>query len=338
MRLNERHDEMLAALGGFYRTWIAYLGIELEFFHALRAAGTSGMTIAELAARTETHPKAVATWAWAAGAHDLISVSDVLRVDDEIVAVLLEEDRTAYLGGQVIQSVVSTLDWDRMLDFFRTGIPSPHRPDRYRMAIERVTRQDIAVFFSEGLAAIPNLVAKLSGGGRVLDVHCGGGRWLVAMAQRFPKLTLVGIEAEEDSRTRAERLIEDTDLADRIRIEAVARHEVTRPGRFDLAYYQYALHALPDPAASIRASWESLEPDGWLLVLDWLLPTDDEELHSIQGELIAGVHLDEVFMGAGLHDADAFLGWFTAAGTPSPEVIELPSGATLFVLHRPPTT
>ncbi|MEO5918344.1 MAG: class I SAM-dependent methyltransferase [Candidatus Limnocylindrales bacterium] len=337
MRLDERHDDMLAALGGFYRTWIAYLGIELEFFHALRTAGAAGLTVAELAARTETHPKAVATWAWAADAHGLISDTDVLRVDDELAAVLLDEERTAYLGGQVIQSVVSTLDWDRMLDFFRTGIPASSRPDRFRMAIERVTRQDIAVFFSEALSAVPNLVTKLTGGGRVLDIHCGGGRWLVAMAQRFPNLTLVGIEAEADSRVRAERLIEDSDLEDRIRIEAVARDQVTRPGRFDLCYYQYALHALPHPAASIKASWVALEPDGWLVVLDWLLPTDDEELHSIHGELIAGVHLDEVFMGAGLHDVDAFLGWFAAAGTPTPEVIELPSGATLFVLHRPPT-
>lgn len=328
---------MLAALGGFYRTWIAYLGIELEFFHALRTAGAAGLTVAELAARTETHPKAVATWAWAADAHGLISGTDALRVDDELAAVLLDEERTAYLGGQVIQSVVSTLDWDRMLDFFRTGIPASSRPDRFRMAIERVTRQDIAVFFTEALSAVPNLVTKLTGGGRVLDVHCGGGRWLVAMAQRFPNLTLVGIEAEADSRVRAERLIEDSDLEDRIRIEAVARDQVTRSGRFDLCYYQYALHALPHPAASIRASWDCLEPDGWLVVLDWLLPTDDEELHSIHGELIAGVHLDEVFMGAGLHDVDAFMGWFAAAGTPTPEVIELPSGATLFVLHRPPT-
>ena len=69
-----------------------------------------------------------------------------------------------------------------MEDFFRTGQPITERPDRYRMAIERLTRQDIAVFFQEVLAAMPQLVADLSRGGRVVDIHCGGGRWLVAMA------------------------------------------------------------------------------------------------------------------------------------------------------------
>ena len=334
MRIDEQHDELIAALGGFYRTWIVYLGLELGFFQALRSAGESGLTVEALAARTGTHPRATATWAWAADAHGLIESADVLRVDADLAVVLLDEQRTVFLGGQFVHSVVAALDWDKMLDFFQSGVPIQSRPDRYRAAIEQVTRQDIAVFFAEALAALPDLVARLSRGGRVLDVHCGGGRWLVAMAQRFPSLTLVGIEAEHDSRARAEHLIEDTDLEDRVRIEADWRPEMTRSGRFDLVYYQYALHSLRDPAASLRASWEALEPGGSLLVLDWLLPTDQDELHSIHGELTAGVHLDEVFMGAGLRDVAAFMAWFAEAGTPPPDVIELPSGATLFALQR----
>lgn len=335
MHLNDQHDDMIAALGGFYRTWIAYLGIELEFFHVLRAAGAEGLTTEELATRTGTHPKAVTTWAWAADAHGLLTSTDRLRVDDALAAVLIDEQRTAYLGGQVIHSVVSTLDWNGMLDFFRTGAPIRSRPDRYRTAIERVTRQDVAVFFAEALAALPDLVARLSRGGRVLDVHCGGGRWLVAMAQRFPNLSLIGIEDEPDSRVRASQLVEDAGLIERIQIDSVSIHDIAGP--FDAIYYQYALHALADPAASLRDAWAAVAPDGWLLVLDWLLPTDDDELHSIHGELIAGVHLDEVFSGVGLYDVNGYLGWFKAAETPDPTVIELPSGATFFALHRPPT-
>lgn len=334
MHLEEQHDDVIAALGGFYRTWIAYLGIELGFFHALRAAGQSGLSAADLAARTGSHPKAVETWAWAADAHGLVSSSDVLRLDESLAAVLLDEQRTVYLGGQVVHSVVSTLDWDAMLDFFRSGLPVRSRPDRYREAIERVTRQDVAVFFAEALAALPDLVVRLSLGGRVLDVHCGGGRWLVAMAQRFPGLTLVGIEDEPDSRTRAGQLVEDADLRARIRLEPGSGDAAVRLGPFDLAYYQYALHGLPDPAGSLRSTWAALAPDGWLLVLDWLLPTDPDELHSIHGELIAGVHLDEVFTGAGLRDVAAYLAWFDAGGLPQPAVIELPSGATLFAASR----
>ena len=335
MGLDDRYDDLIGSLGGFYRTWLVYLGLDLGFFRALRAAGAAGLVIDDLAARTSTHPRAVGTWAWAADAHGLVhAAGDAIHVDDETTAILLDEQRLEFLGGQFVHSVVASLDWDRMTEFFRTGVPVSTRPDRYRAAIEQVTRQDIAVFFIEGLAALPNLVPRLIAGGRVLDVHCGGGRWLVAMAQRFPELKLVGIEAEPDSIGRARALIEDAGLTDRIRIEHVARSEVTRPGRFDLIYYQYALHQLPDPAASLRASWEALDPSGWLIVLDWLLPTDPDELRTIHGELIAGLHLDEVFMGTGLRDVDAYRGWFAEAGTPEPQVIELPSGATFIVLDR----
>ncbi len=334
MHLDEQHDDVIAALGGFYRTWIAYLGIELGFFHALRAAGPFGLSVEDLAEQTATNPKAVATWAWAADAHRLVLATDRLVVPDDLASVLIDEHRTAYLGGQVIHSVVSTLDWDGMLAFFRSGVPTRNRPDRYRAAIERVTRQDVAVFFTEALAALPDLVAGLTRGGRVLDVHCGGGRWLVAMAQRFPSLSLVGIEDEADSRSRAGALIEDASLDRRIRIASTSIQDAAAAGRFDLVYYQYALHFLADPVDSLRAGWAALSDDGWLLVLDWLLPTNQDELHSIHGELIAGVHLDEVFMGAGLRDLDAYLAWFAGAGIPAPTVIDLPSGATLFASHR----
>jgi SAM-dependent methyltransferase len=336
MRLDDRFDDLIAALGGFYRTWLVFLGVDLGFFRAIRGAGEVGLGVADLALRTSTHPRAAETWAWAAAAHGLVNAEGgVLTVDPETALILLDEQRSEFLGGQFVHTVVATLDWDRMIEFFRTGVPVPSRPDRYRAAIEQVTRQDIAVFFAEGLATLPNLVAKLASGGRVLDVHCGGGRWLVAMAQRFPDLELVGIEAEPDSITRARLLVEDAGFSRRIRIEQVPRDEVTRPGRFDLVYYQYALHFLPDPSASLRASWEALDPGGSLVVLDWLLPTDPGEMRTIHGELIAGVHLDEVFMGAGLRDVAAYRGWFAEAGIPEPSVNELPSGATLFAVDRP---
>ena len=39
MGLDDRSDDLIASLAGFYRTWLVYLGLDLGFFHALRAAG-----------------------------------------------------------------------------------------------------------------------------------------------------------------------------------------------------------------------------------------------------------------------------------------------------------
>jgi SAM-dependent methyltransferase len=336
MANDDRFDDLIASLGGFYRAWLIYLGIELGLFARLRAAGDAGLTPAELATATSTHPAAIDVWAWAADAHDLAVLEDGrLSVEDDVATILLDDDRAEFLGGQFAHAVVASMDWGSMVEFFRTGAPIRGRPDRYRLAIERLTRQDISVFFQEVLAALPQLVADLMRGGRVVDVHCGGGRWLVAMARQFPRLELVGVEFEADSAARARATIAAEGLSDRIDIHEAA---ATKPGgtsEYDLAYFQYALHQLPDAPQVLAAAWSALRPGGHLLVLDWPLPSEPDEFRTRHGELIAGVQLDELYQGTALATREQFHAWFRDAGLPDPTSIDLPSGASLFVLERP---
>jgi len=335
MALDDRFDDLIASLGGFHRSWLIYIGVELGLFARLREAGSIGLTAGELATRAGCRPAAVEVWATGADAHDLIIIEgDRLTADEEVAAILLDETRPEYLGGQFVHAAVASLDWGGMLDFFRTGQPIHERPDRYRVAIERLTAQDIAVFFQEALAELPQLVADLSRGGRVVDVHCGGGRWLIAMARRFAAIELVGVEFEADSVARARANAEAAGLGDRIVIRHASVTEPADPGEFDLVYFQYALHQLADAPAVLRAAWASLRPGGRLLVLDWPLPSDREEFRTRHGELIVGMQLDELYQGTALATRDQFEAWFAAAGLPGPDVIDLPSGASVFLGER----
>jgi SAM-dependent methyltransferase len=227
------------------------------------------------------------------------------------------------------------MDWGGMEGFFRTGRSIQHRPDRYRAAIERLTRQDIAVFFQEVLAAMPQLVAELSRGGRAVDVHCGGGRWLVAMARRFPDLHLVGVEFEEDSVARARATVDAEGLGDRIEVRHGKATDPGHVGEYDLAYFQYALHQLHDAPTVLSAAWAALRPGGRIIVLDWPLPSDPDEFRTRHGEIIAGVQLDELYQGTALATREQFLAWFADAGLPAPERIDLPSGASVFLVEKP---
>jgi ubiquinone/menaquinone biosynthesis C-methylase UbiE len=335
MALDDRFDDLIASLGGFHRSWLVYLGIELGLFAQLRAAGQAGMTPDELAAGAGCEPKAIEAWAWGADAHDLVTLDDGrLTVDEDVATVLLDDSRSEYLGGQFVHATVASLDWGGMVDFFRTGEPIRERPDRYRVAIERLTAQDIAVFFQEALAELPQLVADLSRGGRVVDVHCGGGRWLIAMARRFPALELVGVEFEADSVARARAKVEAAGLADRISIRQAGVTEPGKTGEYDLAYFQYALHQLPDASAVLRAAWAAIQPGGRLIVLDWPLPSERDEFRTRHGELIVGVQLDELYQGTALATREQFHAWFAAAELPEPTIIDLPSGASLFLAER----
>ena len=332
----DRFDDLIASLGGFHRSWLVYLGIELGLFARIRDAGEAGISPAELASVSRTNEAAIDAWSWATDAHDLTTFEDGrLTIDHDTAQILLEERRSDFLGGQFVHAVVASMDWGGMVEFFRTGTPIAERPDRYRAAIELLTRQDISVFFEEVLAALPQLTADLSRGGRVVDVHCGGGRWLVAMARRFPKLELVGVEFEPDSVARARSTIEAAGLADRIEIREARATDPGHSGEYDLAYFQYALHPLHDAARVLAAAWAALRPGGRIIVLDWPLPSTPDEFRTRHGEIIAGVQLDELYQGTALATRDQFLAWFADAGLPEPSTIDLPSGASVFLAERP---
>ena len=335
MQLDDRFDDLVASLGGFYRTWYVVTGIELGLFARIRDAGAGGMTAAELAKRTGTQPALVGRWAWGAAAHDLIELAgDRLRIEDDVATILLDTNRPEYLGGQFLHAAIGSLDFADLTEVIRTGIPHPRRPDRYRHAIERLTAQDIAVFFQEVLPANPQLVLDLAPGSRILDVHCGGGRWLIAMARRFPEAHLIGVEFEVDSVVRARAAVDAAVLADRITIEHGEVTAIGHEGDVTMAYFQYALHQLPDPVGALRSAWASLKPGGWLVAMDWYLPSDPDEMRTRHGELIAGVQLDEMVGGTRLVTRSEALGWFADAGVTTPELIDLPSGATVIVARR----
>jgi SAM-dependent methyltransferase len=333
---NDRFEELAASVGGFYRSWVIYLGLELGLLERIRAAGGAGIEAGALAEAAGCQVEPVAAWIRAAHAGDLV-VLDGSRVSvpDDVVSVLLDDTHPEYLGGQFVVAVVSSLDYEGLSEFFRTGRTIEERPPRFHRAIEAVTVQDIAVFFQEGLAQLPELAAALTRGGRVLDVACGGGRWLIAVARRFPSTELVGVEFEPDSVARAMRHVTEAGLGERIRIETREIPDMSYRSEFELVYIQDALHELADPVASLRASWAAVNEGGRLVVLEWCLPDRPAESQTLQAELLWGIQLDELYQGTRMYTHSGYVELFGTAGLPGPTVIDLLSGATLFVVERP---
>jgi SAM-dependent methyltransferase len=333
--LDDRFDELAASLGGFYRAWAIYLGLELGLLARVRLAGSDGIESPALASATGCAVPPVEAWVRLAHAVDLIEFDGArVRPIDHVSAILLDDQKPEYLGGQFVSTVVSSLDYERLTQFFRTGRPIAERPPRFHRAIEAVTAQDIAVFFQEGLARFPDLAGDLAVGGRILDVACGGGRWLVAMARRFPATTSVGVEYEPDSVARAMQHVADAGFGDRIVVENRDPLDLPWPAGFDLVYFQDALHDLADPVGSLRAAWAAVRPSGRLVVLDWCLPGSPEESQSLQGAMLWGIGLDELYQGARMWTHEGFVEQFVAAGVPPPAIVDLPSGATMFVVRR----
>lgn len=339
MSRNDRFEELAASVAGFYRSWVIYLGLELGLFARIAERG-AGISAADLATAAACQPGPIADWLRAAHAGELVDFDgDRARLAPDVASVLLDDTHPEYLGGQFVVAVVASLDYAGMVEFFRTGRTIVERPPRFHRAIEAVTVQDIAVFFQEGLAALPDLAASLTRGGRVLDVACGGGKWLIAIARRFPATRLVGVEFEPDSVARAMRHVSAAGLGDRIRVEALPIPEMAYRAEFDLVYLQDALHELPDPVASLRAAWAAVAPGGRLVVLEWCLPdTADDgspDEPTLQAELLWGIQLDEIYQGSTMYTHAGYADLFASAGLPTPTEVDLLSGATLFMAERP---
>lgn len=335
----DRFEELAATVGGFYRSWVVALGLELGFFARIHAAGAAGLTPDALASGTGCRPEPTAAWVRAAHAGDLIGFDGGrATLGEDVAAILLDDTRPEYLGGQFVMAIVSSLDYAGLTGFFRSGTPIAERPPRFHRAIEAVTVQDIAVFFQEGLAELPELAAALNRGGRVLDVACGGGRWLIAVAKRFPGTSLVGVEFEPDSVERARSHVREAGLDARILVEARTIPDMRYREEFDLVYVQDALHELPDPPRSLAAAWAAVAAGGRLVVLEWCLPGDHAgvaEPPSLQAELLWGIQIDELYQGTRMYTCEGYLGLFRDAGLPIPTVVDLRSGASLFVVQRP---
>ena len=335
MSIDERFDDLVASLAGFHRAWAVYLGLELGLFRRIRAAAPSGLTPAGLATQAGCQPEIVTVWVRLAHAVDLLEFDgERTTMDEDVARILLDDQSPDYLGGQFESAVIGSLDHDGLVEFARSGRPIDGRSARYHRAIEALTTQDIAVFFQEGLAALPDLAGDLAAGGRVLDVHCGGGRWLIAMATRFPETSLVGVELEPDSLGRAVRHVQEAGLSSRISVDARAVDDLPWPGVFDLVYFQDALHDQADPVTALRSAWACVREGGRLVVLDWCLPESVEDSRSLHGAMMWSVQLDQLFQGTRLWDHAGFARQFQEAGIDAPEIVDLPSGATLFVARR----
>lgn len=93
----------------------------------------------------------------------------------------------------------------------------------------------------------------LPDGGKVLDVGCGRGGMLAALAER-------GIQA-----WGIDPYVRDVEHC--VRLAAEEMDELTE--RFDLVYTRYALHHLDAPRHFPENARSVLRPEGVLLIVDW---------------------------------------------------------------------
>jgi len=102
-------------------------------------------------------------------------------------------------------------------------------------------------------------------GGRLLDVGCGTGALLSALAERVPEALLTGIDPSGGMLAVGRRRLGD----DASLVQGYAERLPFADGVFDTVVSMNALHYFPAPDAGLAEMRRVLRPTGRAVITDW---------------------------------------------------------------------
>ncbi len=158
---------------------------------------------------------------------------------------------------------------DELLSAFETGGGVGHESyPRFQSVMGEMSRQTVvSALFDAVLPMVPGLTVRLQDGIDVLDVGCGQGRALIAMASEYPNSRFRGLDLSSEAIAGARQRVEDLRLHN-IVFEPMDIATLDESGGYDLitGFDIMADQALPDRVLqNIR---EALRPDGVFLMQD----------------------------------------------------------------------
>lgn len=245
---------------------LVHLGERLGLFAAL--AGTGATDATGLAQHTGLDRRWLLEWLRGVAAAELVETSDgetfVLPAAAE--PVLTDRNHLAYAAGAFVNGGFDTGFVDRLAESFQSGI-GPSYDDQGCAGAHEVAGSS-GPWARSGLVPIvlPRLdgvVDKLEAGARVLDVGCGAGEAMAALAEAFPASRIEGVDLSEHALDLAAVRLEGLPNTSLHRGRA---EEVTEAGAYDLVLTLDVLHDLTRPADAAAAVARALTADGTWLV------------------------------------------------------------------------
>ncbi|GAB3159152.1 class I SAM-dependent methyltransferase [Micromonospora sonneratiae] len=258
-------------LAGAMSSLLVVVGLRCGIFAALAASGPTSST--DLAHRCGLDERHLREWLAA------MTQAGYLRTDpsgsrfslDPALAGLLTDQRSPmdltpgyrlfHAMAGMVEPVAAALRG--------TGRVAPDAyPDEFYVAMEAMSAGWLnGLLVQAWLPGIDGLVDRLSAGGRMADIGCGGGVAMVALARAFPKCEIVGFDRHGPNVRRARAAARSAGVAGRVRVvEGDAVRELSGP--YDLITAFSVLHDVAEPVALLRRARQALADDGVLLVLE----------------------------------------------------------------------
>jgi len=316
---------------------VAYIGVVNDLFAALKRLGTAD--VAAIATAAHMDAGYVRRWSDAAFAFGYLDAEgEVFRLSEMGAAMLPDAaDTLMPLSMTMVSSVHMAV---RSASLMRSG----ERPGETVMAevetllpwFGTMLEGTFARFFEEKIRPGVPIFAEINErGGLVVDLGCGNGWYLRALARRCGSLRGLGLDGFEENVAQAMRLAQEEGLGDRLHfIQGDAREfKLDQPA--DLIAMNRALHHVWEGGVApfIRRLRDSLRPRGAVAIWEPDWPSDRSILRKPALRGLALQNLNEHVQGNHLLRADQIAEAFAAEGL-APEISRFADGVEAIIVAR----
>lgn len=157
---------------------------------------------------------------------------------------------------------------DRIVECFRGGSGVPYSAfGRFHEVMAEDSGQSVVGALDAIVGLMPGLEEDLRSGISVLDVGCGSGGALIALARAYPRSKFTGHDFSDDA-IRAARAAAAAQGLTNVAFEVRDAAGPIGDERYDLITAFDAIHDQADPAAALRGIRRRLAPDGIFLMQD----------------------------------------------------------------------
>jgi SAM-dependent methyltransferase len=290
-KLKELLEKVTSDIGISLSSALVFIGQKLGLYKAMADAGP--LSITEIAARSGTVERYVREWLInqvAIGYVEYDSTSDKYVLPPEQALLLSDERSPLYVGGfYIVKALMQAVD--RVSNSFVKGGGvdwSDHDPDLYFGTESRLTPYYSAYLTTTWIPALVGIEKKLNEGGKIADIGCGRGASTLIMAQRFRNAQIYGFDNHEPSMEFARKSAIRAGFGNRVFFE-VAESDKFPDGPYDLITFCFCLHDMPDPVATTKRAFETLNQDGSVLIMEPNAADKVEENRNPVGQILSAV-------------------------------------------------